>query len=111
MEFFEIIYGADLARGVPCVSWKLCDGANVPFGIYDLADRLRVRGWQVPAYSMPPERDDLVVQLVPRIFVHNGVTRDQVAALLDDFRRAMEYFELHPAITPLTAKEGTGYHL
>jgi glutamate decarboxylase len=89
------------------VSWKLRDGAKVPFGLYDLADRLRVRGWQVPAYSMPPDRENLVVQ---RILVRNGVTRDLVAALLDDFRRALDYFETHPAATLLTAEEGTGYH-
>jgi glutamate decarboxylase len=104
---FEIIYDGDPARGIPCVSWKLRDGAKVPFGLYDLADRLRVRGWQVPAYSMPPDREDLVVQ---RILVRNGVTRDLVAALLDDFRRALDYFETHPAATPLTAEEGTAYH-
>jgi glutamate decarboxylase len=89
------------------VSWKLQDGAQVPFSLYDLADRLRVRGWQVPAYSMPPDREDLVVQ---RILVRNGVTRDLVTSLLEDFRRALEYFEKHPASSPLTAAEGTGYH-
>jgi glutamate decarboxylase len=104
---FEIIYGGDPASGIPCVSWKLQEGAKVPFGLFDLADRLRVRGWQVPAYSMPPDREDLVVQ---RILVRNGVTRDLVAALLEDFRRAIEYFETHPAATPLSAEEGTAYH-
>ena len=104
---FEIIYGGDPASGIPCVSWKLRDGAHVPFGLYDLADRLRIRGWQVPAYTMPPDREDLVVQ---RILVRNGVTRDLVAALLDDFRRAIEYFETHPAASPLSAEEGTSYH-
>ncbi len=104
---FEILYGGDPARGIPCVSWKLQDGAKVPFGLYDLADRLRVRGWQVPAYSMPPDREDLVVQ---RILVRNGVTRDLVASLLEDFQRAMDYFSSHPVATPRTAEEGTGYH-
>jgi glutamate decarboxylase len=86
----------------PLEDWY--NGAQVPFGLYDLADRLRIRGWQVPVYSMPPDREDLVVQ---RILVRNGVTRDLVAALLDDFRRAIEYFETHPAVTPLGAEEGT----
>jgi len=104
---FEIICGGDPASGIPCVSWKLRDGVKAPFGLYDLADRLRIRGWQVPAYSMPPDREDLVVQ---RILVRNGVTRDLVAALLEDFRRAIEYFETHPAASPLSAEEGTAYH-
>jgi glutamate decarboxylase len=104
---FEILFGGDPLRGIPCVSWKLQDGAQVTFSLYDLADRLRVRGWQVPAYSMPPDREDLVVQ---RILVRNGVTRDLVTSLLEDFRRALEYFEKHPASSPLTAAEGTAYH-
>ena len=104
---FEIIYGGEPATGIPCVSWKLRDDARVPFGLYDLADRLRVRGWQVPAYSMLPDREDLIVQ---RILVRNGVTRDLIAALLLDFRRAIAYFETHPAVTPLSAEEGTSYH-
>ena len=56
---------------------------------------------------MLPDREDLIVQ---RILVRNGVTRDLVTALLQDFRRAIEYFETHPAVTPLSAEEGTGYH-
>lgn len=58
-------------------------------------------------FSLPPDREDLVVQ---RILVRNGVTRDLVTALLGDFRRALEYFEKHPASTPLSAAEGTAYH-
>ncbi len=104
---FEVIYGGDPAQGIPCVSWKLREGVKVPFGLYDLADRLRVRGWQVPAYSMPANREDLVVQ---RILVRNGVTRDLASALLEDFRAAVKHFERHPALSPLASDDGTGYH-
>jgi glutamate decarboxylase len=104
---FEVIYGGQPHEGIPCVSWKLQDGAKTPYSLYDLADRLRVRGWQVPAYSMPPDREDLVVQ---RILVRNGVSRDLISLLLEDFKRAIEYFGKHPVSSPLTAKEATGYH-
>ena len=104
---FEIIYGGDPTCGIPCVSWKFQDAAKVPFSLYDLADRLRVRGWQVPAYSMPPDREDLVVQ---RILVRNGVTRDLVSALLEDFQRAIGHFSAHPVAAPRAAEEGTAYH-
>lgn len=104
---FEVIYGGDPRRGIPCVSWKLKDGAAAPYTLYDLADRLRVRGWQVPAYSLPPDREDLVVQ---RILVRNGVTRDLVSLLLGDFKQALAFFEAHPAAKPLTAAEATAYH-
>ncbi len=104
---FEVIYGGDPTAGIPCVSWKLKEGAQAGCSLYDLADRLRVRGWQVPAYSMPPDREDLVVQ---RILVRNGVSRDLITLLLEDFRSALTYFQSHPATIPLTAEEGTGYH-
>ena len=51
--------------------WTLQNGENPGFSLYDFADRLRGRGWQVPAYSMPPNRSDLVVQ---RILVRHGFT-------------------------------------
>ncbi len=104
---FEVLYGGETGGGIPCVSWKIKDGANPPFSLYDLADRLRVRGWQVPAYSMPANRQDLVVQ---RILVRHGVSRDLVSLLLEDFRRCMEYFEKHPVVDPIPAEEGSGYH-
>jgi glutamate decarboxylase len=66
-----------------------------------------VRGWQVPAYSMPPAREDLVVQ---RILVRHGVSRDLVTLLLEDFRRCLEFFEKHPIVDSLAAEEASGYH-
>ncbi len=42
----------------------------MPFNLYDFADRLRNRGWQVPAYALPPGAEGTVVQriLVPQGF-------------------------------------------
>jgi len=104
---FEILYGGETDAGIPCVSWKIKDGAKTPFSLYDLADRLRVRGWQVPAYSMPANRQDLVVQ---RILVRHGVSRDLVSLLLEDFQRCLDYFAKHPVADPISAEEGSGYH-
>ncbi len=104
---FEVIYNGDPSEGIPAVSWKLKDDADVDYTLYDLADRLRVRGWQVPAYSMPENREDLVVQ---RILVRNGVSRDLITLLVEDFKQAVAHFDKHPVTSPLTASEGTGYH-
>lgn len=104
---FEILYGGDMDSGIPCVSWKLREGADVPFSLYDLADRLRVRGWQVPAYSMPARRQDLIVQ---RILVRHGVSMDLISLLLEDFRQSIAYFDKHPVTHPATAEEAQGYH-
>jgi len=101
---FEIIFDGDPAKGIPALCWKLKDGQKTGFNLYDLADRLRSRGWQVPAYSMPPHREDLVVQ---RILVRHGVSRDLASLLIDDFRRALDYFDKHP-VTVMGSEEESG---
>ncbi|OCZ66885.1 glutamate decarboxylase [Achromobacter xylosoxidans] len=102
---FEMLYGSDPAVGIPALCWKLKDGQH-GFNLYDLADRLRSRGWQVPAYSMPAHREDLVVQ---RILVRHGVSRDLASLLLDDFRRALSYFEKHPVSVLGSESESGGF--
>ncbi|AWB33138.1 glutamate decarboxylase [Orrella marina] len=104
---FEILFDGDSQKGIPALAWKLKEGAAIGgYTLYDLADRLRSRGWQVPAYSMPAQREDLVVQ---RILVRHGVSMDLASLLLDDMRRALDYFEKHPVTTPLSKEEGSGY--
>ena len=105
MKQFEVIY--DGHGGLPGLCWKLADGMKHDFSLYDIADRLRTRGWQVPAYSMPPKRPDLVVQ---RILIRHGFSRDLAAALLDDIRRALEHVKRHPVSQPLTEAEAGGHH-
>ena len=101
---FKIIYGG--TGGLPAVCWTLKDGKNSGFTLYDFADRLRSRGWQVPAYSMPPNRHDLVVQ---RILVRHGFSRDLAGLLIEDFRRTLDYFAQHPVVTPLAKHEAGGH--
>src|SRR5690625_5911539 len=83
---FEILFDGDRSKGIPALSWTIKDEYKdkVNFSLYDFADRLRVRGWQVPAYSMPANRQDLVVQ---RILVRHGFSRDLASLLIEDFHR------------------------
>ncbi len=101
---FKIIH--DGRGGIPALCWSIKDGVNPGFTLYDLADRLRSRGWQVPAYSMPVNREDLVIQ---RILVRHGVSRDLGDLLIRDIRRCMDYFKKNPVSHPLTEKEAGGY--
>ena len=103
---FEIIYDGDPARGIPAVSWKLAAGDH-GFTLFDLADRLRVRGWQVPAYTLPAHCEQQAVQ---RILVRNGVSMDLCALLLDDMRAALKHFAAHPVAAPLGSDEASGFH-
>ncbi|MFW8564769.1 glutamate decarboxylase [Orrella sp. 11846] len=105
---FEMIFSGDPQKGIPALAWKLKEGANIGgYTLYDLADRLRSRGWQVPAYSLPANREDLVIQ---RILVRHGVSRDLGSLLIDDMKRALKFFEDHPITKPITGKTGSGFN-
>ncbi|QDT64311.1 glutamate decarboxylase [Calycomorphotria hydatis] len=104
---FELIYGGDSATGIPALCWKIKEGVELGFNLYDLADRLRTRGWQVPAYSLPPNRQDLVIQ---RILVRHGVSHDLASLLLEDIKKSLTYFEKHPISASLDATDGAGFH-
>jgi glutamate decarboxylase len=89
---FELLSsGTDL----PVFAWKLKETTN--WSLYDLADRLRDRGWQVPAYRMPANRQDLVVQ---RVVVRNGFTCDLADMLVNDIRRHLDWFASQPGLRP-----------
>ncbi|MEE4379550.1 MAG: glutamate decarboxylase [Candidatus Competibacteraceae bacterium] len=103
---FEVIYGGELDGGLPALCWKIKEGTDPGFTLYDVADRLRVRGWQVPAYAMPANRQDLVVQ---RVLVRHGVSRDLTQLLLDDIKRSLHHLEAHPVSKPLNEDRAGGY--
>lgn len=105
---FEILFDGDSSKGIPALAWKLKEGENLGgYTLYDLADKLRARGWQVPAYSMPTHREDLVIQ---RILVRHGVSYDLGCLLLEDMKRALESFARHPVTRPLTEQEASGFN-
>jgi len=87
---FEIIYDGN--GGIPGLCWKLKDPASSPFTLYDVAERLRERGWLVPAYSMPPNREDLVIQ---RILIRHGFKREMAEELLLELERTIEDLQQH----------------
>jgi len=60
------------------------------YTVYDVSDRLRQRGWLVPAYSFPENRQDLSVL---RIVVRAGMNMDMAEMLLDHLRAEMEGLE------------------
>ena len=105
LGLFTLFYNG--RGGLPGASWKMKDGANPGFTLYDLADRLRMRGWQVPAYPLPAHMQDVVIQ---RILVRHGFSRDMAALFINDVKRAIEYFKNHPVSSPATQKESGGYH-
>jgi glutamate decarboxylase len=103
---FELLFDADPRHGIPAVSWKARAGDH-GFTLFDLADRLRTRGWLVPAYTMPPNRQDLAVQ---RILVRQGFSNELAGLLLDDYAAAVDHFDRHPVTAPLTEQEAGSFN-
>jgi glutamate decarboxylase len=89
----------------------LSDGSDIPvfafalkevtnFTVFDLSERLRDRGWLVPAYTFPANREDLAAL---RIVVKEGFSRDLANLLLNDIERHLRFFASQPGYKP---KEG-----
>ncbi len=82
---FRVLH--DGGSGLPVACWTLADAPRGDgWTLYDLSERLRMRGWQVPAYPLPADRQDVVVQ---RVVVRHGVSRDLAELLLADVRAAL----------------------
>jgi glutamate decarboxylase len=75
------------------------------FNVFDVSRRLRERRWLVPAYTFPPDREDLAVL---RIVCRNGFTPDLAGMLLDDLREVLPELERQSA--PRASCGATGFH-
>jgi glutamate decarboxylase len=80
---------------IPVFTFKMRDGQ--PYSVYDLSDRLRQRGWQVPAYTMPEGAEDVAVL---RVVVREGFSRDLADELLDAIRDGVAFFDKNPPAQP-----------
>ena len=68
---------------LPVLAFRLTDPTAAGYTVFDLSERLRQRGWLVPAYTFPANLQDTAVL---RIVVRNGFSRDLADLLLDDLR-------------------------
>jgi glutamate decarboxylase len=104
---FELLCDSRAATGIPTVTWRISEGQDPGFTLFDLADRMRERGWQVPAYTLTGTASDIAVQ---RILVRQGVTRDLASLLLADMGKAVAHFGKHPVTVPMTKQEAGGFN-
>jgi glutamate decarboxylase len=75
---------------IPVFAWRLTPGHTENWDLYHLQDRLRTKGWLVPAYPMPDNLSDVTVQ---RIVVRNGLSHDLADELLDDIREQVAFLD------------------
>jgi glutamate decarboxylase len=95
----------------------LTDGSELPvfaftvakdekrFSVFDVSRSLRERGWQVPAYTFPENRQDLAAL---RVVVRNGFSQDLADLLVEDLSRQLEHLRTQPA--PVDTGGGEAFH-
>ena len=73
------------------------------YTVFDLTERLRSRGWLVPAYTFPA---DLTGTAVIRVVIRNGFGRDLADAFLADLDHHWRTLAAHPSDCPPLVPEG-----
>ena len=105
LGYFDLLY--DGTDGIPGGAWMIKKDANLPFNLYDLTDRMRVRGWQVASYSLPTNCEDMVIQ---RVLIRHGFSHDMADLFMADLKRSIDYLIQHEGGKSLTKEEGQTFH-
>lgn len=72
---------------IPIVCYTLKNDAQVKWSLYDLADRLLMKGWQVPAYPLPKNMDNIIIQ---RFVCRADLTMPMAEEMVEDFKEAIK---------------------
>jgi glutamate decarboxylase len=95
-----------LTHGDELPVFAFTTAADARFSVFDVSRRLRERGWLVPAYTFPKNREDLAVL---RVVCRNGFTHDLASLFLNDLKAALP--DLERQSDPTTRPEAaTAFH-
>ncbi len=94
------------SEGIPTCSFRIAEGEEPGYTLYDLSDRLRASGWQVPAFRLSGGASEISVM---RIMCRRGFSIDMASLFVRDFKAAVQFFETHPT-SAIHHVEGTGFH-
>ena len=100
-EFDVVSDGTDL----PVVTFSVSSKVS-KYTAYDVSRKLREHGWLVPAYTMPPKREDLVVL---RVVVRNGFSHDMAELFLRDLRSSIDWLDHLESPMPVEERP-SGFH-
>jgi len=103
---YEFICTGSEKTGIPAVCFRIKDGADPGYSLYAISDRLRLRGWQVPAFALAGGASDISVM---RVMCRRGFDMDMANLMVADFKAALAFLQKHGA-PKIAAAEGTGFH-
>ncbi|MCK4870825.1 MAG: glutamate decarboxylase [Gammaproteobacteria bacterium] len=93
---------------IPVFCFKLKKAEN--YSVFDLSERLRYSGWQVPAYTFP---ENLTNVSVMRIVVREGFSMELANLLIKDIKKALAHFATLPKSKKTATKKDKdhgGFH-
>lgn len=97
-----------LTRGdeLPVFAFTTAEGVD-SYDVFDVSRRMRESGWLVPAYTFPPNREDLSVL---RVVCRNGFSADLADLFVEELTRFLPELRRQPH--PFTRDKGTatGFH-
>lgn len=83
-------YSDEIPNPITCWLLKPEYQKTAKWTLYDLQDKLNMKGWFVPAYTLPADIEDIVVM---RVLCKQGLSRDLADQLLADIRFAVNELE------------------
>src|SRR3954452_9031680 len=96
MDAFTVISDG---TAIPVIAFTVTDPSR--YTVFHVSEQLRTSGWQVPAYTMPPDATDVAVL---RIVVREGFSLDLADSLLAELREAVDHLhDFPPQHRPPTA--------
>jgi glutamate decarboxylase len=93
-----------LSRGdeLPVFAFTTADGVR-GWDVFAMSRRLRERGWQVPAYTFPANREDLAVL---RVVCRNGFSLDLAELFLADLKASVDDLQQTSPDHPVSGPSG-----
>ncbi len=85
--YFEIINDGG---NLPIVCYTIKKEKSVNWSLYDLADRLLMKGWQVPAYPLP---NALSSEIIQRFVCRSDLGKELASQLVLDIHEGINYLE------------------
>jgi glutamate decarboxylase len=80
---------------IPVLAFKVKDPTK--FTVFHVSEQLRTGGWQVPAYTMPANAEDVAVL---RIVIREGFGTDLADMLLEAIAKAVAHLDAFPPPHP-----------
>ncbi|MFE7171137.1 glutamate decarboxylase [Streptomyces sp. NPDC057616] len=91
---------------LPVFAFTTADGVEA-YDVFDVSRRMRESGWLLPAYTFPPNREDLSVL---RVVCRNGFSNDLADLFMEDLCRLLPELRKQPHPAPKDKGAATGFH-